>query len=323
MQKIKNFMELTRAYALLVTFSSCFIIYAFAHNNSKFNFVAFFTLVFALCLVHLGANLFDDYIDVKNKLKQGYTLENMSFDSFVPKAMLIRNGVYSLNQVRTIINILFSVALGIGISFAIVYGWQVLLYMLFGGLLTLFYPISARYGLSEIVIGLIYGPLMITGGYFALTSSFNSSVLLLSFAIFFATLTLLHADNIMDWEFDIKEGKRTLAIMSGNKQNAIGLLSFMMIMAYSIVVIGVLIGKLELNTLYVFLTLPIMVKLIKSMKEYIEIKDVQFKPRWYWGFFENWKAIQEKNIAFYMFRFYLARNFSFFFALFAMIGMLK
>ena len=164
---------------------------------------------------------------------------------------------------------------------------------------------------------------MITGGYFALTSSFNSSVLLLSFAIFFATLTLLHADNIMDWEFDIKEGKRTLAIMSGNKQNAIGLLSFMMIMAYSIVVIGILIGKLELNTLYVFLTLPIMVKLIKSMKEYIEIKDVQFKPRWYWGFFENWKAIQEKNIAFYMFRFYLARNFSFFFALFAMIGMLK
>ena len=323
MQKIKNFLELTRGYALLMTFASCFIIYSFAQFSDKFNFVAFFTLVFALCLVHMGGNLFDDYVDLKNKLKEGYTLQNVSFDSFIPKAMLIRNGTYSLKQVRLILNILFSVAFGIGVSFAIVYGWQVLIFMFLGGLLTLFYPISARYGLNEVVIGLIYGPLMIMGGYFALTSSFNSSLFLLSWAIFFSTLVLLHADNIMDWEFDIKNNKKTIAILSGNKNNAIAFLSFFIAMAYLIVMFGVLAGKFNPNTLYVFLTLPIAVKLIKSMREYIEIKDVQFKPRWYWGFFENWKEIQDKKIDFYMFRFYLARNFAFFFAVFAMIGTIK
>ena len=75
--------------------------------------------------------------------------------------------------------------------------------------------------------------------------------------------------------------------------------------------------------LYVFLTLPIATKLLESMKDYINIKDVKFETRWYWGMFENWEQINKLNIAFYMFRFYLARNFLFFFAIFAAIGIVS
>ena len=56
------------------------------------------------------------------------------------------------------------------------------------------------------------------------------------------------------------------------------------------------------------------------MKDYININDVELKPRWYWGFFENWETIKENKIEFFMFRFYLARNYAFFFALFAAVG---
>ena len=77
---LKDYFELTRAYALGVTLGSCMIIWAFAHYNENFSWVNFVILVVALCFVHMGANLFDDYIDVKMKLKQGYTLENLSFD---------------------------------------------------------------------------------------------------------------------------------------------------------------------------------------------------------------------------------------------------
>ena len=89
---------------------------------------------------------------------------------------------------------------------------------------------------------------------------------------------------------------------------------------YIIVLAGVLLNIFNSKMLYVFLTLPIATKIISSMKEYIEIKDVKFKPRWYFGFFENWKEIQNAKLEFFMFRFYLARNFSFWFALFASIG---
>lgn len=319
--KLAQFAELTRAYALPVTFASLAVIFAYSFYDAKFTFLNFILLSIALCCVHLGANLFDDYIDVKRKLKQANNnLCDVRFYSYIPKARLILNGTYGFSKIERILNILFSVAIGIGVCFIIFAGWKVLIFMLLGAVLTLLYPISSKFYLAEIIIGLIYGPLMINGGYYALTSNFNSGLLILSFAVFFATLVLLHAHNLMDWEFDLKENKNTLCILLKNKQKALSALKWLIIAAYAIIFIGVIMLQFSPHTLYVFLTLPIAVKLLDSMKSYINIENVEFKPKWYLGFFENWSAIKENKIDFFMYRFYLARNFAFFFALFAAVG---
>lgn len=318
-KSFNNFSELTRMYTLNMTLASCFVIFSYAYYSYNFSFFNFILLTIALCLVQMGANLFDCYIDVKKQLQQGKTLENMVF-STERKARLIRNGIYSLKQVEIILAIIFSIALSIGIYFAYISNWKVLIFAFFGAILTLFYPISSKYYLAEATVGLIFGPLMIMGGYFALTNDFNFNLLLLSFAIFFTTIILLHTHNIMDWEFDIKENKNTFAILTKTKQNAIMTLKWMIILSYSIIFIGVITLNFNPKMLAVFLTLPIAVKLLKSINEYVEIKDVSFNPRWYWGMFENWEKIKKLNLDYFMFRFYLARNFSFFFALFASIG---
>ena len=319
---LKNFMELTRFYSLNMTLGACFIIFSYAFYSEKFSIINFLLLIVALSFVHLGANLFDCYIDVKTKLNQGYNFENMHF-SLEKKARLIRNGTYSLNQVKLILTLLFGSALLIGFYFAYTTDWKVLLFALIGALLTLFYPISSKYYMSEIIVGLIFGPLMIMGGYFALCGEFNSNLLLLSMAIFFSTLVLLHTHNIMDWEFDINENKNTLAILCKTKEKAIEILKYMIIFAYLIIVIGVLNLNFNPDMLYVFLTLPIATKLLESIKDYINIKDIKFEPKWYYGFFENWNEIKSQKIDFFMFRFYLARNFALFFALFASIGVVS
>lgn len=319
MGTISKFIELTRAYSLGMTLASCLIVFSYAYYSEKFSWLNFALLVVAIGAIHLGANLFDCYIDVKNKLKEGCMLENMFFSN-PQKARLIKNGTYSLHKVRYIIFNLFLIGILLGIYFTYISGWQILLFALIGGILCLFYPISSKYYLSEIILGLIFGPLAITGGYFALTSDFNPNLFLLSWAIFFTTIILAHTHNIMDWEFDINNNKNTLAILTGNKQNAIYALKMMIIAAYAIVIIGVLALNFNPKMLYVLLTLPIAVKLLESIKDYVNIKDIEFKPRWYWGLFENWKEIKEQKMDFYMFRFYLARNFSFLFALFAAIG---
>ena len=319
-KSILNFLELTRAYSILITLASCIVVLSFAHYSLNFSWINFFIMTFALFSIHLGANLFDDFIDVKNKLKNGIELKDIKFDSFTPKARLITNGVYSLENIQAILVVLFSIGLLAGLYFAFVSGWQVLIFAFLGAILTLFYPISSKYYLAEITIGLIFGPLMIMGGYFALTQEFNSNLFLLSFAIFFSTLVLLHTHNIMDWEFDIKNNKNTLALLCKTKTNAINALKYIIIAAYLILVIGVLNLNFNPNMLYVFLTLPIATKLLESIKDYINIKDVKFEPRWYYGFFENWNEIKSQKIDFFMFRFYLARNFSLFFGIFASIG---
>ena len=124
----------------------------------------------------------------------------------------------------------------------------------------------------------------------------------------------------MDWEYDEKEERKTLALLCKTKPNALKALHWMIILSYLIIIFGILNLNFNPHMTYVFLTLPMATKLQSSMEDYINIKDVKFIPKWYYGFFENWEKIKEKRLDFFMYRFYLARNFAFFFALFASIG---
>lgn len=318
-KNFSNFAQLTRLYSIPVSIASCAVIYAYAHYSMNFSFLNFFLIVISICLLQMGANLFDDFIDVSKELKKGVALEDIKFYSYIPKAALILNKTYSFSQIKVILSILFLIPVLVGIYFVKFSGFEILYFMIIGGILTLFYPISSKYYLSEIIIGLIYGPLIIMGGFFALTKEFDLNLLYLSFAIFTSTLVLLHAHNIMDWEFD-KDNKKTLALLASTKEKAIDILKGLIGLSYAIIIIGVLTLKLNPHTLYVFLTLPLATKLINSMKDYINIKDVKLIPKWYYGIFENWKEIKNQNIEFFMYRFYLGRNFTLLFAIFASLG---
>ena len=315
-----NFMQLTRMYSLATVLASCIIVLSFAHFHEKFSIINFILLTLALCCLNLFENLYDDFVDIKAQVDKGVKLQDVKFNSFVPKAKLILDGTFSFKQVAVILSVLALIPSLIGIYFIFFAGFPVLIFMALGVVLTLFYPFSSRFYLAEIVVALIYGPLMILGGYYALTGEFNFNLLWVSLAIFFSTTQLLHAHSLMDWEFDVIENRKTLCILSKSKDNSILVLKLMISLAYAIIVLGVLTHNLNPYSLFVFLTLPIATKLFESMKDYINVKQTEYPRRWYYGMFENWKFIAENKIDFFMYRFYLSRNFSLFFALFLAIG---
>ena len=166
----KNLMELTRFYSLNVTLASCFVIFSYAYYSEKFTFLNFILLTLALCFVQMGANLFDCYIDVRTKLKQGFNFENMQF-STERKARLIRNGTFSLKQVELILAILFICAITIGIYFTIFSGLKIILFAII--LSTICSPIplilnkpnnilfSSSYALKPFALKLIWGGFII------------------------------------------------------------------------------------------------------------------------------------------------------------------
>lgn len=315
-----NFVELTRCYALGVTLVSCFLVFSYAHYYMNFTFLNFTLLLIAMISIHLGANLFDDYIDIKLKLKEVSSLEEVKFNSFDDKARLILNRTFSLKEVEIIITFFFTITSLIGIYFIFNSGIQIIFFALIGGLLSLFYPISAKYYLQEIILGLIYGPLMVMGGFFALVGFFDINLFLASIPVGIAIALLGHVHNILDWEFDIENNKKTIAILLKSKEKAIDFLKYAMIFNYTYVFIGVILGFFNPKTLYVFLTLPVMTEIISSIKDYIYINDVKFIPKWYFGPFEMWDKIVKKRTDFYMFRIYLARNYALFFTIFFAIG---
>ena len=322
MEFFKNFFKLSRAYNLMFTLVSCFILYSYAHYVTTFNTVTFSVLVAIFCLIHLGANICNDYLQVKERLQKGEKLSEIRFNGFLPKAELILNKTFSISATRRIFNFLFVVSLGLALSLSLLICWKIIFLFIIGIVMSVLDGFASKHYCSEILSGLIFGPLMIMGGFYILIGGVEPRLLTLSFAVMFAVIAVSHAINIMNWEFDSADGRKTLALAVGTKRNALGLLNLFISIPYLIILVGVLSNEFNKTMLFVFLTLPIATKLISSMKEYVMVKNVEFKPRWYWGIFENWKAIKERGVDFYMFRVYLVRNYAILFSIIAAIGVM-
>lgn len=312
-QSVKNFSELTRAYSLPASIAPYFTALAWGSIMVPCAINIILSFIAIICL-HLGGNLFDDFIDVQLRLKKGENLGEITFCKGKNKARLIVEGTYSLKQVFTIVSALFLIPILIGVYFFTLYGAPVLQIALIGGALCLLYPISSKFYLGEIIIGILFGILLPKGVYLVLTG--YSSLNLFHFSISLALLivALAHTHSIMDWEFDEKNGKNTLARLCGTKKNAIVALGWMITLAF--LNLGALISMYYVPTALVlaFLTAPIGFELVKSMDDYINIRNVKFQPKWWMGIMENWGQILVENRAFFMYRFYLARNLALYFA---------
>ncbi len=311
---LNKFKELTRAYSLPVSITPFLIALCAAYSAAGFydNGILFganaLLILIAIVLLHLGGNLFDDYRDVLSELKKGKNLSDINFRN-KEKAKLILNKTYSLKSIAKILAVMFSIAVLIGLYFTYLKGETVFYFMVISAILCLFYPKSAKYGLSEIVITLLFGPLLINGAYYALTGTFDVQIILFSIASGLLTSILLIAHSLMDYEYDITTDKKTIPVLIKNKPETINFIGVIILISYILIIYTTI--KYETAKLFlapVILTLPVSYKLIKSLYDYINIKDVQFIPKWYLGVMENWEEIKKNNMAYFMYRFYLARN---------------
>jgi len=321
--KKAQFIELTRGYTLLTSAAPWFVAAAAASVSAHFYssiiiklFTTFLCFIAVVC-VHLGVNLLDDYFDVKKELKKGIPLENIEFkDKARNKARLIIDGTYSMKQVRAVLGVLFGIGICTGIYFTFLYGWVIPLYMLITGILCLLYPVSSKLYLSEVIIGLIFGPLLVMGTYTALTGLYLHKLFILSIAIGLMIVVLSTAHSIMDFDFDKNTNKKTLCILTGSKNGAVTLLGAEILIAYLIIFCLALTKQFPYWILLsVFLTVPLAVKLIISLNDYNNMKDLKFIPKWYLGPMENWDIIKKEKIEYFMYRFYIARNLGFLFCI--------
>jgi len=321
---IAPFIELTRAYSLLTSMAPWFIAAAYASVSPHFYsdtltklFTTFITFVAVIC-VHLGANLFDDYIDLKKELNKGIPLNEINFENAKNKARLIKNGTYSLSKVKMIIGILFGIGILAGVYFTALYGLIIPVFAIVTGILCILYPVSSKFCAGEIIIGLIFGPLLMMGTYTALTGNitgvYAQKLLILSIAVGLIIMVLLDAHSLMDFDYDKSKGRHTLCTLTGTKKRSLVLISAEIIIAYLIVTYLAISGQFTYWILLsVILTAPLSVKLISSLNDYNNVKDLKFIPKWYLGPMENWDIVQKEHYEYFMYRFYIARNIGFIF----------
>ncbi len=166
---ISRWLISTRAAVLVMTFISAALAGLFALCDGRLEFVPWLALTVGLILAHATNNLFNDYTDY---VKGVVTGKITSARSTWPAAGCQR-AAHPPHQLLTYTAVTGAlvVAAASGIYLLAIGGWAPVIWVLLGlgAFFVLFYTWPLKYiALGEVAVLLVWGPLMIGGGYYVL-----------------------------------------------------------------------------------------------------------------------------------------------------------
>jgi len=186
-----------------------------------FNWIHAVMLVIGVLLSHISVNLFNEYSDFKTKIDF-----NTKRTPFSGGSGMITSGTTRPESVKTVGIITLMVSGAIGVYFAIVSHWTVILLSAIGAFSVLFYTnFLAKRVLGELFAGLALGTFVVLGTYIAMTASPGMTieglipveVIWISIPPGILTSLLLLINQFPDAEADKAGGRRHLVIRFGWK----------------------------------------------------------------------------------------------------------
>ena len=135
--------------------------------------------VIAVCLVHLGGNMLDDYFDYKyDLLDYRKDLRKEGETAYTDKYTYLLDGTLTLAGLRRGITAFLGIAILFGLIIFWFRGWTVVLIAALAAFLCFFYsapPFKLGFhGLGELVIGLCFGPCLMCGVWESTTGALLS-----------------------------------------------------------------------------------------------------------------------------------------------------
>lgn len=315
LKKIAILLELSRFFSLPMSVMSWLIIFTYGILNSG-NIINGIVALIGIALAHLATNVFDDYFDYKSLIAQvNFNKEKYLQNAQKTKCRYIIQGVVSANELLILGLIYLGLAGLIGLYLYFACGRWVLYYALIGGIIAILYSFFSRIKLSEVAIAIAYGPALFGGVYYVMTSTNSFEVCLLSLPSMFMTLVLLYIHTVMDYEYDLNEGKTTLANSFNSQLESLFVLKILLILAYFSPLFLCIFDIANWQVLLVCLTIPLAIDLYNSMKDFA-INSNSIPPhKWYHIPMENKKMLEKINAWSFMVRMYQARNLMIYFSL--------
>ena len=228
---------------------------AFADHGFKL-FPALAALTGAL-LLQIGVNLANDYFDYKKGVDTSARLGPIR---------VTQSGLISPGRVRSAMMITFGLAVLVGVYLISVGGWPIMAVGTAAILAALAYsggphPLGSH-GLGDLSVFIFFGPVAVCGTYYVQRPQLTLPVLLTSIPIGFLITAILVVNNLRDIETDQGAGKRTLAVILGQKGARIEYV-LLLAGAYFAPLILWMAGWFSALTLLPFLSLPMALFLIR------------------------------------------------------------
>lgn len=255
----------TRAAVLIMTFISAALAGLFAWRDNAFSFLPWLILTLGLILAHASNNIFNDYTDFVRGVDKDNYYRN------IYGAQPVASGLLTPRQHLTYFAVTALMALVLGLYLIWYAGATPTVWILLGlgAFFLLFYtwPLKGL-ALGEFAVLIVWGPLMIGGGYYVLAQEWNWFVVMASLPYVLGVTTVIFGKHIDKLDMDREKGIRTLPVVIGEKASRYAVLA-MMIAPY-------------LFTLYLiaarFFT-PVMLIVFLALPTFLRIYPVFLKPK--------------------------------------------
>lgn len=220
---VSRWLIATRSAVLVMTLMSAVLVGLLAMRDGKFSFGPWVLVTIGLLFAHATNNLINDLTDHW----KGVDRDNYFRAQYGPQPL--EHGLMSVREVMGYIAVTGAVALGAGLLLVAWRGTPVLALLLVGAFFVLFYTWPLKFiGLGEPAVTAVWGPLMVGGGYYAVTGEISSAAIWASLPVALAATTVLFGKHLDKIEADQGKGIRTLPVILGERiarYVAIGLFS--------------------------------------------------------------------------------------------------
>jgi len=247
---VSRWLIATRAGVLVITFISVGVAGLLAYRDGAFNLGLWLLVALGLLLSHATNNLLNDVTDYV----KGVDKNNYFRAQYGPHPL--EHGLLTMRQELTYAAVTGLLALIVGIYLVALRGWPTLALLGAGMFFVLFYTWPLKYiGLGEIAVLLVWGPLMIGGGYYVITGNWNWNVVLAGLPYAIGATTVIFGKHIDKYQADKEKGIHTLPVLLGERTGRYMVVT-MMVLQYAFVIYLVITRFFTPLMLVVLLALP-------------------------------------------------------------------
>lgn len=286
---------------------------ALSYGKAEFSWIAALASVIGVALVHLGLNLLDDWFDYKvGSAEARQKVANEGFRGRMIKYPYLTSGEATPKQLLGAIAGFMAGATVCGAIVLYLRGWMILGWVAAALVIGISYsggPLKLGFrGLGELVIFTMFGPLMMSGVYYAITGTLDWKITWLSIAVGLLVTNIVYSHSVLDAIPDAKMGKKTMAHLMGSGKGQIALSVLINVIPYIMVVIGVALGQLHVAYLAVLVVLPLSMWLVKSLNSYVSGKEVKIETKPWMGPMGDFDAYRKAGVDWFLLRWLVARN---------------
>jgi 1,4-dihydroxy-2-naphthoate octaprenyltransferase len=258
---ISKWLISTRAVVLVMTFLSGAFAGIFALRAGQFNAGIWALVTLGLIFAHATNNLINDYTD----FERGVDQDNYYRAQYGPQPLV--HGLLNKKQLFTYITATGAIALIIGVALIFLTGGYTILFLGLGIIFVLFYTWPFKYfALGEISVLIVWGPLMIGGGYYTITGNWDWNVLIASLPYALGVTGVIFGKHIDKVEVDREKKIYTLPVLLGEKISRYTVAAIF-ILQYLAVVYLVAARFFTPLPLIVFFSVPVLLQILPMFRE--------------------------------------------------------